>query len=76
MGFWTHFSRQRGGVGVRGGEGEQQIELDRRIIRKRITTLEKELKEVITSRQQQGKKRKTQCFLPPLLVTRTLENHP
>lgn len=58
MGFWTHFSRQRGGVGVRGGEGEQQIELDRRIIRKRIATLEKELKEVITSRQQQGKKRK------------------
>ena len=38
MGFWTHFSRQRGGVGVRGGEGEQQIELDRRIIRKRIFT--------------------------------------
>jgi GTPase len=58
MGFWTHLSRQRGGVGVRGGEGEQQIELDRRIIRKRIATLEKELKEVIISRQQQGKKRK------------------
>ncbi|MAW08021.1 MAG: GTPase HflX [Halobacteriovoraceae bacterium] len=58
MGFWTHFSRQRGGVGVRGGEGEQQIELDRRIIRKRISVLEKELKEVINSREQQGKRRK------------------
>ena len=58
MGFWTHFSRQRGGVGVRVGEGEQQIELDRRIIRKRIQNLEKELKEVIISREQQGKKRK------------------
>lgn len=58
MGFWTHFSRQRGGVGVRGGEGEQQIELDRRIIRKRIAVLEKELQEVITSRKQQGKRRK------------------
>ena len=57
MGFWTHFSRQRGGVGVRGGEGEQQIELDRRIIRKRISVLEKELKEVINSRAARKKKK-------------------
>jgi len=57
-GYWTHLSRQRGGVGVRGGEGEQQIELDRRIIRKRITQLKEELKEVVNSREQQGKKRR------------------
>ena len=64
-GYWTHLSRQRGGVGVRGGEGEQQIELDRRIIRKRISQLKHELKEVINSREQQGKKEETEfCLLP------------
>ena len=57
-GYWTHFSRQKGGVGIRGGEGEQQIELDRRIIRRRIAQLKKELDEVKNSRIQQGKKRR------------------
>jgi GTP-binding protein HflX len=32
---WTHFSKQKGGIGLK-GEGEQQLELDRRIIRKKI----------------------------------------
>ena len=59
-GFWTHLGRQRGGTYVKGGEGEQQIELDRRIIRDRIKFYKKELKHVITSRKEQ---RKTVCFL-------------
>ncbi|MCF6303687.1 MAG: GTPase HflX, partial [Devosiaceae bacterium] len=42
--LWTHFSRQKGGIGVRGGEGEQQIELDRRIVRDRISKLKQNLK--------------------------------
>ena len=42
-GGWTHLSRQEGGIGVRGGIGETQIELDRRIIRRRIHRLEHEL---------------------------------
>ena len=45
------------GVGVRGGEGEQQIELDRRIIRRRISQLKSELEEVINARAQQEKRR-------------------
>ncbi len=42
-GGWTHLSRQEGGIGVRGGIGETQIELDRRIIRRRIHRLEEQL---------------------------------
>ncbi|MFQ5768272.1 MAG: GTPase HflX, partial [Acidobacteriota bacterium] len=42
-GRWTHFSRQSGGIGLRGGSGEAQIEVDRRLIRKRIACLEKDL---------------------------------
>ena len=66
-GYWTHFSRQRGGVGVRGGEGEQQIELDRRIIRKRISQLKKELETVVKSREQQGKQRKKKVLTAALV---------
>jgi len=57
MGFWSHLNRQRGGVGVLGGEGEKQIELDRRIIRDRIEFHKKELETIKKSREQQKKKR-------------------
>jgi GTP-binding protein HflX len=33
---WSHLERQRGGIGTRGGPGEAQIELDRRMIGERI----------------------------------------
>ncbi len=55
--YWTHFGRQKGGIGVKGGEGEQQIELDRRIIRDRISFLKKQLDSVITARKEQAKGR-------------------
>ncbi|MCS7189805.1 MAG: GTPase HflX [Bacteroidia bacterium] len=42
---WTHLSRERGGIGLRGGGGEQQLEADRRKIRKQITKLREKLKE-------------------------------
>lgn len=45
-GMWTHLERQRGGVGTRGGMGETQIEIDRRIVRERIAKLKVELKKV------------------------------
>jgi len=38
-GYWTHLERQRGGLGAVGGPGEKQIEIDRRIIKKRISRL-------------------------------------
>lgn len=56
-GFWSHLGRQKGGIGVRGGEGEQQIELDRRIIRERIEFYKKELEEIKKSRIVQKKNR-------------------
>jgi GTP-binding protein HflX len=40
---WGHLSRQVGGIGVRGGEGETQLEADRRVLRRRISKLERDL---------------------------------
>ena len=56
-GAWTHLERQVGGVGVRGGPGETQIEVDRRITRQRIGQLKKELKhlERVRETQRQGR---------------------
>ena len=45
-GAWSHFSRQRGGAVNAKGEGESQIELDRRQIKMRISRLEQELSAV------------------------------
>lgn len=45
-GMWTHLERQRGGKGTRGGMGETQIEVDRRIVKERITRLKEQLKKV------------------------------
>ena len=45
-GMWTHLERQRGGMGTRGGMGETQIEIDRRIVRERIAKLKDELKAI------------------------------
>lgn len=55
---WTHLSRQQGGVGVRGGEGEKQIEIDGRLVRNRITRLKRELEAVKKQRTEERKKRK------------------
>ena len=43
-GMWTHLERQRGGRGTRGGMGETQIEVDRRIVKERITRLKEQLR--------------------------------
>ncbi len=45
-GMWTHLERQRGGRGTRGGMGETQIEVDRRIVKEKITRLKEQLKKV------------------------------
>jgi GTP-binding protein HflX len=42
-GGWTHLERQRGGIGLRGGPGEAQIEIDRRLISARIATLRRRI---------------------------------
>jgi len=43
--FWSHFERQRGGIGQK-GMGEKQLEVDRRLVKKRISILEERLKSV------------------------------
>lgn len=53
---WTHLSRQRG-KGALGGEGETQLEQDRRIVRDRIAHLKRELANVVQQRDVQRRKR-------------------
>lgn len=45
VGMWTHLSRQRGGIGMR-GPGERKIETDRRVIRDRISLLKNQLEKI------------------------------
>jgi GTP-binding protein HflX len=47
---WSHLSRQGGGVGTRGGEGESQLEQDRRVIRTRVRRLEQDLEKIERTR--------------------------
>ena len=54
---WTHLERQRGGGGFLGGPGERQIELDRRMLMDRVIRIQRELKEVVRTRQLQRKNR-------------------
>ncbi len=54
--MWGHFSKQKGGIGLK-GEGEQQLELDRRIIRKKIETYKKQLAEMVIGRNERKKRR-------------------
>src|SRR3989440_1150613 len=55
--MWTHLSRIRGGIGLR-GPGETQLETDRRVIRKKIATLRRRLEDVADHRanQRQGRR--------------------
>ena len=57
--FWTHLTRQKGGIGMRGGDGESQLEVDRRKISERIARLLEELDQVRKQReiQRSGRKR-------------------
>ncbi len=56
--MWTHLSRQKGGIGMR-GDGESQLEADRRRVQDRIARLKRDLKEVKRTRttQRQGRQR-------------------
>ena len=55
--MWTHLSRIRGGIGLR-GPGETQLETDRRVIRRKISVLKKRLEDVADHRanQRQGRR--------------------
>ncbi|OAM53098.1 GTPase HflX [Methylovorus sp. MM2] len=53
---WTHLERQKGGIGVRGGPGETQLELDRRMLRLRVKQLREKLDKL---KQQRGMQRRS-----------------
>jgi GTP-binding protein HflX len=57
--FWGHLSRQSGGIGMRGGEGESQLEADRRKISEHIDKIERDLDAVRRQRatQRAGRQR-------------------
>ncbi|HET7525187.1 MAG TPA: GTPase HflX [Burkholderiaceae bacterium] len=54
---WSHLERQRGGAGLRGGPGEAQIELDRRMIAERIKSVKARLAKVQRQHDTQRKAR-------------------
>jgi len=55
---WTHLHRQKGGIGLRGGEGETQLEVDRRMTLKRIARLKRELTSIARQRRISSRQRK------------------
>jgi GTPase len=57
---WSHLERQTGGAGVRGGPGEKQIELDRRMIADAIKRTRERLEKVKRQRQTQRRRRERQ----------------
>ena len=57
---WTHLERQMGGIGTRAGMGETQIEVDRRLIRTRITRLKKDLTKIEKERNTQSMRRQSE----------------
>ena len=54
---WTHLERQMGGLGTRAGMGETQIEIDRRLIRDKISKLKLDLTKIESERKTQSQNR-------------------
>jgi len=65
---WTHLERQRGGIGGRGGPGETQIELDRRMIGESIKRIRERLDKVKRQRSTQRRQRQRQHHVGISLV--------
>ncbi len=56
---WTHLERQKGGIGLRGGPGEKQLEVDRRLLRVRIKSIKQQLEKVKQQRTLSRRARNT-----------------
>ena len=65
---WTHLERQKGGIGVRGGPGETQLELDRRMLRVRVKQLREKLDKLKQQRGMQRRSRKRSQIMSVSLV--------
>lgn len=60
---WTHLERQKGGIGLRGGPGETQLEVDRRLLRHRIKTINQRLEKVQKQRDL-GRRSRARAAIP------------
>lgn len=65
---WTHLERQKGGIGLRGGPGETQLELDRRLIGQKIKAIESKLAKLEKTRALQRRARQRGGALSVSLV--------
>ncbi|WP_047533162.1 GTPase HflX [Methylotenera sp. N17] len=65
---WTHLERQKGGIGVRGGPGETQLELDRRMLRVRVKQLREKLEKLKQQRGMQRRARKRSNLMTVSIV--------
>jgi GTP-binding protein HflX len=65
---WTHLERQKGGIGMRGGPGETQLELDRRMLRQRVKLLKEKLAKLRLQRGQQRRSRRRSGVVSVSLV--------
>ena len=65
---WTHLERQKGGIGVRGGPGETQLEIDRRLLRVRVKQLREKLLKLKQQRDMQRRARRRSGLMSVSLV--------
>ncbi|OGA20797.1 MAG: GTPase HflX [Betaproteobacteria bacterium RIFCSPLOWO2_02_FULL_67_26] len=65
---WTHLERQKGGIGMRGGPGETQLETDRRLLGKRVKALKEKLSKVQSQRAVQRRARSRSNLMAVSLV--------
>ena len=65
--LWTHLEKQTGGIGMRGGPGERQMEVDRRKIEKQIDDLKKEMKEIEGRKERMVRSRARDNYLVSLV---------
>lgn len=64
---WTHLERQRGGIGLRGGPGETQLEVDRRLIRNKIKLITARLEKIRLQREQ-GRRSRRKAVIPTVAL--------
>jgi GTP-binding protein HflX len=65
---WSHLERQRGGIGVRGGPGETQLEMDRRMLMARIKQVRMRLERTQRQRRTRRQARRRQAVFSVSLV--------
>jgi GTP-binding protein HflX len=65
--LWSHLERQKGGMGLRSGPGEKQIESDRRVIREHIKDYRKRIAEATTQRERLTQSRTGEHFVASLV---------